>query len=280
MIKLTASQNPVIKEIRSLRNKSSREEKGLFFIEGSRFVEEAVREAVSTAGCGGPGSEGAAEIRYIAISDTYLNNPESMKLIEPCVRQGIKIYNVTDSLFESISDTRNPQGILAVMTLKRDHLKNARLSGGILVLLDSIRDPGNMGTIIRTADAAGCAGVVVTEGCVDVYNPKVLRSTMGSVFHLPILHSATIEDAMMVCKEMGYKLCASHLEGSVSIYDADLSGDIAFVTGSEADGIGDGARRSADMLVRIPMDGRAESLNAAVATGIMIFEAVRQRKKL
>jgi len=279
MIKLTSSQNPVIKEIRVLKNKSGREEKGLFFIEGARFVEEAVSEAVNAGNGSGIGLlKKAEDIKYIVVSDSFLDDPDSGELMEACARNRLKVYNVTDSLFKSISDTQNPQGVLAVITVNRDSLAEAGQRSGILVILDNIRDPGNMGTIIRTADAAGCAGVIVTPGCVDLFNPKVLRSTMGSVFHIPVLHCENMKEAIAFCRQWGYKLCASHLDGSVSLFDADLSGNVAFVIGSEADGIGEDAVLGADMLVRIPMTGRAESLNAAVAAGIMIFEAVRQRK--
>lgn len=267
MIRLTGSQNPLIKEVRSLRNKSSRDEKGLYFIEGARFVEEAVKEY----------SKGTADIKYVVVSDSFAG---SNALTGSCEKSGLKLYEVPDTLFESISDTRNPQGILAVLGLHKMYIRDASVPGGLIVILDGIRDPGNMGTIIRTADAAGCAGVIIPEGCVELYNPKVLRSTMGSVYHLPIWHCGSIQEAMSFCKENGFTLYASHLDGSANIYDVDLSGNTALIIGSEADGISTETLRNADMLVRIPMAGKAESLNASVAAGIMIFEAVRQRSVL
>lgn len=269
MIRLTSSKNPVVKEIRSLRNKSDRQEKGLYFIEGIRFVGEAVNEHAT--------SGSMPDIRYLVVSESFASDAGSESFIEPCINRGIKVYCMTDSLFESVSDTKNPQGILAVLGMKKDLLKDAALKDGILVILDGIRDPGNMGTIIRTADAAGCAGVIVTDGCVDLFNPKVLRSTMGSIFHLPVLHCGSTKEAVDICSQKGYLVCASHTEGSVSIYDADLSGNIAFVIGSEAEGVSSEALDNADMLIRIPMPGRAESLNAAVAASIIIYESARQR---
>ncbi|NLK87758.1 MAG: RNA methyltransferase [Clostridiaceae bacterium] len=267
MIRLTGSQNPVIKEVRSLRNKSSRDEKGLYFIEGVRFVEEAVRE----------NRKGSADIRYIIVSDSFAALSDAAALTGPCERRGIRVYEVPDTLFGSISDTKNPQGILAVLGLHKVQLRDAEVTGELVVILDGIRDPGNMGTIIRTADAAGCAGVIIPDGCVELFNPKVLRATMGSVYHLPILHCGGIAEAMSFCREKGFRLYASHLEGAVSIYDADLSGNTALIIGSEAEGISSEALGLADALVRIPMGGRAESLNASVAAGVMIFEAVRQK---
>lgn len=263
MIRLTGSQNPLIKEVRALKNKNSREEKGLYFIEGFRFVTEALKGNVS--------------IRYVVVSETFSAESGSEELLKKLDDIALKSYIVPDSLFASISDTQSPQGILAVLSLEKKILKGAELSGNLLVILDSIKDPGNMGTIIRTADAAGCEGVIIPDGCVDVYNPKVLRSTMGSVYHVPIYHCSNVSEAMEIVKKSGFLLCASHLEGSISLYESDLSGKVALIIGSEADGIGVETAENSDILLRIPMEGRAESLNASVAAGIMIFEAVRQK---
>jgi len=263
MIRLTGSQNPLIKEVRALKNKDSREEKGLYFIEGARFVEEALKETVN--------------IKYIVVSETFLSNTGSSGSLQKINETIMNTYVIPDSLFSSISDTKNPQGILAVLSLERKQLKDAVFNGGLLVILDTIKDPGNMGTIIRTADAAGCAGVVISGGCVDVYNPKVLRSTMGSVFHVPVYHCSGMGEAIDIARKHGFLLCASHLSGSVSIYEADLSGKVALIIGSEAEGISPDTANDSDLLIRIPMEGRAESLNASVAAGIIIFEAMRQK---
>lgn len=263
MIRLTGSRNLLIKEVRSLKNKDSREDKGLYFIEGARFVAEALK--------------GNMNIKYIVLSEAFLSNAGSSVLLQKINENDIVSYVIPDSIFSSVSDTKTPQGILAVLPLERKQLKDAVFDGGLLVILDTIKDPGNMGTIIRTADAAGCEGVIIPEGCVDVYNPKVLRSTMGSVFHVPVYHCCSMAEAMDIAGKNGYLLYASHLEGSVSIYEADLSARIALIIGSEAEGIGEQTAKDANLLIRIPMEGRAESLNASVAAGIMIFEAMRQK---
>jgi TrmH family RNA methyltransferase len=264
MIRLTGSSNPVIKEVRSLRNRSAREKKGIYFIEGSKFVAEALKENT--------------DILYIIMSDMFLAGQGKEELADIIEKSSIRCYGVPESLFGSISDTRTPQGILAVLRLQRQALKEAVPGKGMLVVMDNVRDPGNMGTIIRTADAAGCAGVIVTEGCVDVFNPKVLRSTMGSIFHIPVYHCGSVEEALKKVKESGFLICSSHLEGATDIFDVDLTGNVALVIGSEAGGVSESAVRNADLLVRIPMAGRAESLNVSVAAGIMMFEAVRQKK--
>lgn len=266
MVYLKGSGNPTIKEVRSLKSKSGRDDKGLYFIEGVRFVSEALKQN--------------AAIQYLVMSEAFVSAGIPDEMSDGIGRASLKCYVVPDSIFDSISDTRTPQGVLAVLRKRMKQLGEAKLARGFFVILDDIKDPGNMGTIIRTADAAGCAGVIIPDGCVDAYNPKVLRSTMGSIFNIPIYHCATIAEAMKITADNGFLLCASHINGPVSIYEADLSGDVALIIGSEADGVGIEASLRADMLVTIPMAGGAESLNAAVAAGIIIFEAMRQKMTL
>lgn len=264
MIRVTGSGNPVIKEVRSLRNRSAREKKGIYFIEGSRFVAEALKDNT--------------DILYIIMSETFLAEHGKKELTDLIEKSSIRCYEVPDSLFGSISDTRNPQGILAVLRMQKRMLDEADFGNGMLVVMDMVKDPGNMGTIIRTADAAGCICVIVTDGCVDVFNPKVLRSTMGSIFHIPVYHCGNVEEALRKVKKSGFLIYASHLEGTTDIFDVDLTGNVALVIGNEAGGISEATVRNADLLVKIPMAGRAESLNVSVAAGIMMFEAVRKKR--
>lgn len=262
MDRITSGQNPVVKEVRALKNRKEREEKGLFFIEGLRIVDEAL-----SAG---------APIKYAVLSGSFAAGAglETAARLEAA---DVKTYVLPDSLFEALSETKTPQGLLAVLELRRRRFDGAGFSGSLFVLLENIRDPGNMGTIIRTADAAGFSGVVAAGGCVDVYNPKVLRSTMGSVFHIPVFCHGDVADALSVFKAGGFKTAASHISGSHTIYEADLTLPTVLVIGSEAEGISREVEEASDMLVRIPMPGRAESLNASVAAGVMMYEALRQR---
>jgi TrmH family RNA methyltransferase len=264
MMNITSGQNPIIKEVKALKNSKGRQEKGLFFVEGTRIFEEAV--------------DSGADVKYVVVSDNFINSPVFSKVSEKFGKH-LKIYGLSDKMFNELSDTETPQGILAVITGVRRTVEEITDGRGLYVLLDEIRDPGNTGTIIRTADAAGFAGVIVSKGCVDVYNPKVLRSTMGSVFHIPIYQCGQegMDTVLRRLKMLGIRVLASHLDGSASIFDADLKEGTLLVIGSEAAGISEASRREADQLVRIPMPGRAESLNASVAAGIMIYEAVRQR---
>ncbi len=264
MILISSSQNPVFKEVRSLKNRKDREEKGLFCIEGLRSVDEALKEKADIAG--------------ILVSEEFAANQGHSGVLGRMEALDVKMHRVTDKLFREISDTETPQGILAVMKMKTASMSELTDTGGLYLILDSIRDPGNMGTIIRTADAAGFSGVILSKGCVDPYNPKVLRSTMGSIFHIPLFKAGDLPEAIRLIRSKGIKVYASHLDSAVSIFDTGMTSGTAVIIGSEADGVSGEAAALADALVRIPMPGRAESLNASVAAGIIMFEAVRQRQ--
>ena len=202
------------------------------------------------------------------------------------IKLGCDIYTVSETVFKSISETTNPQGILATIKMADYDLEEMIIAKSIdvrkcdkyFVILDEIKDPGNMGTIIRTADAAGFNGVIVSKGCVDVYNPKVLRSTMGSIFHIPINLSQDLSYALKEIKMQNIRVYAAHTKGNLYYYEADMTQSTAIVIGNEAFGISDKTMESADELISIPITGRAESLNASVAAGILMYEPLRQKK--
>ncbi|HHV29411.1 23S rRNA (guanosine(2251)-2'-O)-methyltransferase RlmB [Acetivibrio mesophilus] len=259
---ISSAQNPVIREVKALKQKKYREEKGMFFIEGIRFVEEALKEGV--------------QIHKILVSDKLADTTSGSEILEKVNNGGYSVFELPHKLFVEVSDTQNPQGILAVLDIKDYNIEDIWDNKNFFIILDSIQDPGNMGTIIRTADAAGATGVIVSKGCVDVYNPKVLRSTMGSVFHVPICLSEDIFKVMDSMKKRGVKICASHLEGNCDYFELGYKKDIAIIIGNEANGISEEVKNYADVLVRIPMPGRAESLNASVAAGILMYEVLRK----
>lgn len=144
----------------------------------------------------------------------------------------------------------------------------------LYILLENIQDPGNMGTIIRTADAADADGVFLSKGCVDIYNPKAVRSTMGSIFHLPIFTDVDLKELV---NKINVETVAAHLKGDKTPYDINMKKGIAIMIGNEGNGLSNELSEKADNLVKIPMPGKAESMNAGVAASIMIYEAVRQR---
>ncbi len=262
---IQSSQNSTIKEIKALHQKKHRDTQSLYFVEGIRFVNDAV--------------ENGQSIFKVVISDKLesLNGGKALisKLSEVCS----EIYNVPDKLFREISDTQSPQGVLAVLQKPEVQMNKVISTGKSVVILDSLQDPGNVGTIIRTADAAGVSAVLMTKGCVDVYSPKVLRSTMGSIFHLPIIENLDTAEIIKELKSLGYKVIASHLNGQNNYYDEDLTVKSAIIVGNEANGISEETAAMSDKLVKIPMPGRAESLNASIAASIMIYELVRQNRE-
>lgn len=266
---ISSGQNQVIKEIKSLKEKKYRDQKGLYFIEGIRFVEEALKENV--------------EITKILISDKLIDvngGKEILEKVENAKCLNISsMYSVPNKLYLELTDTENPQGILAVLRKKQTNIEEVYDNNNFFVVLDSIQDPGNMGTIIRTADAAGATGIVVSKGCVDVYNPKVLRSTMGSLFHIPICYSENILETLKSMKDKGIRLCAAHLKGNRNYFELGYKDNIAIIVGNEANGISDDIAAISNELVKIPMAGKSESLNASVAAGLLMYEVLRHKFK-
>ncbi|MBF7083910.1 RNA methyltransferase [Desulfallas sp. Bu1-1] len=264
---LVNKNNSRIKYVRRLAKRKFRESEGKFIVEGVRFVEEAV--------------QARWPLELVLHTLGLAGHTRGKTLLEMLAEQGVPLLAVDDGLLAELADTESPQGVLAVAGIPR-HLKFdpeawRRDGKDLLVLVDGVRDPGNLGTIIRCADAAGAHGVFIFKGTVDPYNAKTLRSTMGSVFHIPVISVADVDKFLFELQTGGWKLVAGDLAARRELYNCDLTGQVALVIGGEACGISDVVRRAAGERVRIPMPGRAESLNAGVAAGIMLYEAVRQR---
>ena len=241
---IESSQNKIIKEIKSLSEKKYRDRTNTFIADGLRFVSE-IPESM--------------KVEKMIFSDGFAAKNDISRYMKRC-----ECYVVSDRLFKEISETENPQGIMAVCQK-------------INFDAEEMNDPGNLGTVIRTAYAAGADGIVLSKGSVDLYNPKVLRSTMGAVFKIPIIQNADLEYITSVMKSKNINVYAAHLKGNTYHYDLDLKGGCAFMLGNEARGLSDKAAKMCDRLVKIPMPGGAESLNASVAAAVLIYEAVRQR---
>ena len=261
-MELTGLQNPVVKAAAELKQKKYRTQNGLYLAEGLRTAEEAVAyKAVET-------------LFYVATDDD-----RTMRLLEDAAMQNIKLICVNENVMKKIADTETPQGIVAVCKMRQPKLENLLASGKMLLVLDRVGDPGNIGTMLRTADAAGIGGLVLLKGCADIYAPKTVRSSMGSLFHIPVLSGVSEQEFVSAAKKAGYDLLVTCLDGADNLYKADLSGRIAFVMGNEAGGVSETLLEKADKRVYIPMAGRAESLNVAMAAGIVMFEALRRKVK-
>lgn len=250
---LTGKDNPHLKLIRSLSAKSGRKKAGAFVAEGKRLVEEALTYA-------------AERVRFFAVSESFgEKNKNFIKMLD---ETGKSVYTVKENLFREACATEHPQGVLAVMDLTGAP-KADMSSAQFILVLDGVSEPGNLGTIIRTAEAAGVDAVLLCGDCADVYNPKVVRATMGSLFRVPLMFGGP--DELVHLKESGFRLLTAALDGAED--DIRLSADEkrAVVIGNEAHGVSETVLNLADIRLRIPMHGKVESLNAAVAAGILMY---------
>ncbi|MCI2778027.1 TrmH family RNA methyltransferase [Clostridium perfringens] len=257
MLEIESKNNNLFKEIKKLKEKKHRIKSNKYLIEGLRFVEEAIKSKVS--------------IDSIIFTESFKEKNPNLFLK---INENIKLIQMNEALLKQLCSTENPQGIVGVINMQNKELK----SGELVVLVDKVQDPGNMGTIIRTAHAAGAAGIVMTKGTVDIYNDKTLRSTMGSIFYIPIVEDDSLDFVKSLKKE-GYKLVVSSLQGKNNFFEENLQGKVMIAVGNEGNGVSDEVYDIADIKVKIPMPGEAESLNVAVATSIMIYEKIRQSFK-
>ena len=251
--------NKISKHIKSLRERKHRDETGLFVAEGLRFVNEIPLDY---------------EVEYYAFSENFCKDNDTNMY-----ENRAECYIFDDKTFKDFSDTNNPQGIIAVCQKKNFDIKKLleNSKNGLFIIAEELNDPGNLGTIVRTADACGADGVFLSKGSVDLYNSKVLRSTMGSIFHVPVVTDIEIEQCMEIFKQNSITLYAAHLKGVKTPYQCDLKQSTAFVIGNEARGLSEKTAQKCDILIKIPMPGKAESLNASVAAAVLMYEAVRQR---
>ena len=254
--------NKILTEIAKFQKQPAfRREAGVFLAEGPKMVSEAPEEAVRT----------------IVMTERFREENEGFEKRFPKDRTGIVI--ASEEEFSRISDTKTPQGVLAVVRrFAYTFDEVVRDPDGVYVLLDSVQDPGNVGTIFRSAEAAGASGILLNRTSAEVYNPKVVRSTMGAVFRLPFLVTENMEEAVKLLQKRGIRVFAAHLKGSVPYDEADYTGGSAILLGNESKGLGDEISALSDERVRIPMHGKTESLNVAMAATILLYEALRQRK--
>lgn len=260
---ITSPTNPIIKNIKGLYRKKTRWSKKRFLIEGINSIEELLNKENL--------------IDTIIYSDKLLDVNEGIDLLNMINKTNINIINVPHNLYKEITDVSNPQGIMAIVKFNLVPFKDILKNKGFLVLLDEVMDPGNMGTIIRTADAFGANGVIISEGSVDIYNPKVVRASMGSIFHIPLCYVDNISETFEAFKERSIPILATSLESHKFIHEIDIKEDMVFVIGNEARGVSKSSIVNADELVKIYMPGEAESLNAAIAASIIMYEVAINR---
>ncbi|MCI3920046.1 RNA methyltransferase [Paenibacillus sp. TRM 82003] len=256
-------QNPLVKEWAALQTRKGREKAGAFLVEGAHLVGEALRRGEVTTVIYVPGSAAYEEIGESA---------------QAAAQEHAKRVPVAEAVMDKITDADTPQGVAAIVRRRvvRPEDALAAVPQGVWVAVDAVQDPGNLGTIIRSADAAGAAGVLVGTGTVDVYNPKTIRSTMGSVFHIPVV-PCDLANALPLARSHGIRIVGTSLAATKSCYEASLGASVCFLVGNEGAGVSPALQALANDAVIIPMAGGAESLNVAMATTILLFESMRQR---
>lgn len=296
---ITSTSNQNVKEVVQLRKKSkARSQAGVFLVEGIRMIQEAPREQlVKLYVTEGFYQRHKEELGIQIIGDS--RGKQSHLRAADTEGRTFCAELVSDNVFEYMSDTKTPQGVLGIVKQAKYSLEEI-LGGNVtgtgsavpkqaargihrsaphLVALDNLQDPGNLGTIFRTAEAAGVTGIVMSKDCVDIYNPKTIRSTMGAIYRMPFLYAEDLEETVHTLKKNGIRVYAAHLDGKNSYDQEDYRGGTAFLIGNEGNGLRREIADSADAWIQIPMAGQAESLNAAVAAAILMFETSRQRRE-
>ena len=256
---IESKNNKIVKLIQSLKNKKNRDKHKLFIAEGERFIYDI---------------DNIKDIDFIVVSENYDINK---------IKFDCKKYILSESIFKNCCNTENPQGILAICKQKNYNLSYIENivsnfgSSGFYIIIDKINNPGNLGTIIRSADAGNVNAIFISNDSVDLYNDKVLRATMGSIFHIDIFQNCDIKKIIGILSKNNVSIYATSLEANKYPYDIDLKKGSAFVIGNEAIGVSKEVISLCNEKIKLPIIGKAESLNVSVAAGILIYEVVRQR---
>lgn len=265
---ITSISNPRMKELAQMQKRSrARNQAGFFIVEGLRMIREVPSE----------------RLVQLYVTEEFYNKYKKESFFSA------QKEFVSDQVFEYISDTKTPQGILGVVRQyafteddviqkSEDKGTSGRKRPAHILVLDNLQDPGNLGTMFRTAEAAGATGIILSKDCVDIYNPKVIRSTMGAVFRMPFVYVENMPETIEKLKKHGIHVYAAHLEGQRAYDEEDYQSATAFLIGNEGNGLRKEVARCADTWVRIPMEGQTESLNAATAATVLMFEVSRQRR--
>lgn len=271
MKRITSAENRIYKTSVQLKQKKYRDEQGKYLIEGPNLIREALQNG--------------GEIEMI-ISREDCNAEDFRREGFDLAHAGVELAVMTSGLFRTLSDTETPQGIIAVVK-KRVYAEKEFFSPKPLgsysgkapsniIVVDRLQDPGNIGTILRTADAAGYLGAILLKGTADIYSPKIVRAAAGSLFRLPVLMVETPAQVIRLLKQYKKNIVCTSPSCSKYYYDADLKENTAVIIGNEGNGVCEEFLKHSDLLIKIPMDGTIESLNAAVSAGILMYESVRQ----
>lgn len=243
---ITSLKNPKVAAWKALKDRKGRRESGCFLVEGRKMVEEALASAF--------------DVETVLVQEG-VSFPDGLTM---------PVYELPAHVLAAVCDTKTPQGIAAVVRMKEQSAL-----GKHIVVLDGVQDPGNVGTIIRTADAAGLDGVLLSTQCADVFSPKVLRATMGSIFRMNLRTTDDLPGELTKLREKGYSILSSQLDGTPFYEREKVAEQFALIIGNEGNGVSEQVQQTATHRVRLPMRGGAESLNAAIAAAIMMYELMR-----
>jgi TrmH family RNA methyltransferase len=262
-LRLTSLQNPRIKNAVKLRQRSHRDEQGLLLVEGYREVLRAL-------------DNGRVPIELFFCRDLFLGKNERA-ILDRAAAAGATLFECSEPVFAKLAYRDRPEGLLAVMPRVRHSLETLSLPAApLLVVAESVEKPGNLGTILRTADAAGAHAVIVCDPRTDINNPNVVRASIGTLFSLPVVEAGT-DGALAWMRKRGIRVVCATPRTDTLLTDADLTGPVAVVLGSEQYGASSRLMEASDLKIRIPMRGQADSLNVASAAAVILFEALRQR---
>ncbi|MGH2691660.1 MAG: TrmH family RNA methyltransferase [Actinomycetota bacterium] len=258
---ITSARNRRVASATSLKKRGLREQHRQFLLEGAQATAEGLRA-------------GAVEIVF----HVKASAGRVQEVVDAARKAGVEVLEVTDSVMAHLTSAVTPQGLVAIARFVDVPASELPSEGGVIPILCSVRDPGNAGTILRSADAAGAGAVAFTKDSVDVYNPKTVRASAGSLFHLPVVRNADAADLVKGLQDRGMQVLAADARGELTMFEADLTRPTALLLGNEAWGLRDETRNLADASLRIPIQGGAESLNLAAAAALLLFEAARQRR--
>lgn len=241
-----------------MKKAKARREQRVFVVEGIKMYREVPRD----------------RLIMTYVSESFYGKPENQELL-----QGVPLEVVADRVFDSVADTQTPQGILCLVKQQEYSLEEMLTQPApLLLVLENLQDPGNLGTIFRTAEGAGVHGIIMSSDTVDIYNPKTIRSTMGSLYRMPFFYTKDLNGVLQTLREHGICSYAAHLQGSKEYCLQDYKKGTAFLIGNEGNGLSRELSDQADAYIKISMCGQLESLNAAVAAAVLMFEAKRQRE--
>ena len=258
---ITSTKNDQVKAVIELKKKArARNEQGLFVVEGVRMAAELPKD----------------QVKSVYVSETFAKDPANAAFLAEY--PGYEL--VSDQVFAAMSDTQTPQGVLALVRQfsygMDEILKSDRPAH--LMVLENLQDPGNLGTMVRTGEGAGITGVIMNQTTVDLFNPKTIRSTMGSIYRVPFFVTKDLPETISSLKEQQVNVYAAHLKGMLSYDEPDYKKKTAFLIGNEGNGLSDEIADLADTYIKIPMQGQVESLNAAISASLLMYETGRQRR--